>query len=233
MSDEPVNVLAAPEQEGTPEPTVPQFTGEPGRVEDESKPVTKAELKAALSVFSDETKRAIQSMTDKQESRLRKELDAKIKPLDEMLQQSGLSEADKTAVRNQAIKDEIMRTYRENSAPAQADRVSPEVTDTVKAVNQQATEMLSALGLGEPDWSDPAWKDVKTDGTAREYLNTLRAAAVKVAASEGQPGRSPGTLKGAPGGDLMSKYRKEVDAAQTVSERMKIRMKYREQGLEI
>jgi len=200
MSDEPVDVLATPEQEGTPEPTVPQFTGEPGKAEDESKPVTRAELRTLFSDFTEETKRAIQSMTDKQESRLRKELDAKLKPLDEMLQHSGLSESDKADVRKQAIKDEIMRSYKENLTPAQVGKVAPEVEDTVKAVNQQAADMLKSLGVDEPDWTDPIWKEVKTDGTAREYLSTLRTAAVKVAASEGQPGRSPGMLQGTPGG---------------------------------
>ena len=200
MSDEPMDVLAAPEQEGTPEPTVPQFTGEPGKVEDESKPVTRAELRALFSDFTEETKRAIQSMTDKQESRLRKELDAKLKPIDERLLHSGLSETDKADVRKQFIKEEILRSARENPAPAQDGKVPPEVEDTVKAVNQQATDMLKALGVDEPDWADPIWKEVKTDGTAREYLSTLRTAAVKVAASEGQPGRSPGMLQGTPGG---------------------------------
>jgi hypothetical protein len=198
MSDEPADVLATPEQEGTPEPQVPQFTGEPGKVEDESKPVTRSELRILFSDFTEETKRAIQSMTDKQESRLRKDLDAKIKPLDEMLQHSGLSDSDKSDMRKQAIKDEIMRSYKENLAPAQVGKVSPEAEETVKAVNLQAADMLKALGVEEPDWSDPVWKEVKTGGTAREYLSTLRATAVKVAASEGQVGRSPGMLGGSP-----------------------------------
>lgn len=200
MSDDTLDVLAPPEQEGTPEPTVPQFTGEPGKVEDDSKPITRAEFRALFSDFTEETKRSIQSLTDKQESRLRKELDAKLKPLDEMLQQSGLSDADKADVRKQATKEELLRLYKENLAPAQDGKIPPEVTDTVKAVNQQAAEMLKSLGVEEPDWNDPVWKEVKTDGTAREYLNTLRTVAVKVAASEGQPGRSPGMLQGTPGG---------------------------------
>jgi hypothetical protein len=186
-------------------------------------------------------------MTDKQENRLKKEVDTKISALEDNYRMLGIPVP---ADARQRVIDDTVLSYLDQGAPAsQAAAPSPEL---VALVNSQAQEIAEeagvTLGPGDPEFAQVN----QNTRDPNEYLRSWRkAVASKHNRTQGggqqppqtQPSqpppnpaaRMPIAGSGAAGGqDLMQQYRQEVAKYTPGSEQaIQVRRKYRNAGLEL
>ena len=100
---------------------------------------------------------------------------------------------------------------------------------------------MHVLTENDPEFYEVPWQGSSPEVFLQTYEAKLKEAAPRRGRQlppEAQPGnptaRVPGPSGGAASGDLMTQYKREMDAALNrnapVGERMNIRQKYREQG---
>ncbi len=192
--------------------------------------VTRADLEA----FEQKFERRLQSMTDKQESRLKKEFERQLNERQQAYAALGLTmpEDEKTA---------IARRVMDSVSPdgKQPGQVAPSGAQSVDPITAAGMNIMKKAGVSWDDVTPEEQRTIRTDGDPDDYLDDIRRIA-KTAAERKKghqqarqnPAAAPALGGGQPaGGDLMQQYAREVQQARTVDERIAIRVKYRNQGL--
>lgn len=204
--------------------------------------------KAELSQTVEQLKREVQSLVDKNVSRVDQRVaEANRKATDtlEMLKASGMQvtaqqEAQiKNAAVNQALQTADPSTQG-TTAPAQGQQAQQ-----IHPVDMAANAILKATGVSLDD-ADPEIKMINMDairtGDSDAYLASIQvaASAKKARMSKGTGGAAatPGAIgSGASGGDLMAQYQKElatIPRGQTgAMQKTQLNAKYRKRGLNI
>jgi hypothetical protein len=216
-----------------------QASGEPiqsGGVGHEQQFVTKADMEA----FAQRVERLIQSTTDKQESRLKKEFDQRVAKQAATFAELGIQMTDDD--KRSIAREVALSAARDGARPGQGD-VSP-AQQAKHPVDVQAEGVLRELGVS---WDDMTLREVNSlvrDQSPEAYLESVRKAAQSAAKRVGpdapRPNSTPATAPaiggGQPaGGDLAAQYRQEVIAAKGKGPNafMDIRKRYRERGLDV
>lgn len=222
--------FSAAAEGGQPSPNVP--TGQP----QDSAPdyVTRADLEAFKTAVVEEARRAAQSLTDRQESRVEKRL----REWTEQMKRDGVTVTPQMVERGreQLALQELTGGAKGKAANPDPEAIDPPELAALKAyVGRRADKILKGIGV-TLEQNDPEFSEVKfvTDDPD-EYLETLEAAAKKKAERLQTPtgARAPMSVGGAPqGGPLMEQYRREVLKVRPGSEAaLQLRRKYRQMGL--
>lgn len=204
----------------------------------ESKPdyVTRADLEAFKISVIEEARRQAQSLTDRQEGRVEKRL----REWTDQLKKDGVNVTPQMVERGreQLALQELTGAAKGKTAMSDPEASDPPDLAVLKQyVARRAEKILKGIGV-TVERTDPEFSEIKfiTDDPD-EYLETLEAAATKkLERLQASPGaRAPMSVGGAgTGGDLMSQYRREIMSAPPGSEAaLRIRMKYRQKGLNI
>ncbi len=243
MTDQ-VTGFGAQQEAGQPSETLHVEPGTP----DTPQLVTLDLLRQALDEQANRLERRLQSITDKQENRLKKEVDKKVAALESNYQALGLQVPD--AARQRVIDDTVLSFLDDGPGAAQPAAPSPEL---VALVNRQAQEIAEeagvTLGPGDPEFAqvnqstpDPntylkSWrKAVASKSNRLKGATAPPAAQIQPTQPPSNPAaRVPMAGSGAAGGgDLMQQYKQEVAKYPPGSEQVnQIRRKYRNQGLEL
>ena len=156
-----------------PDQVAAQPSGEPiqaGGVGQEQQYVTRADFDA----LRDEMKRTVQSMSDKQESRLRKEFERQLAERQKAYSELGMTmpEAEKTEIARRVM----------DSLPADGNRPGQggPSQEQVESVNRQAADILKGAGIS---WDDMTLREVNSlkQTTPEAYLESVRQAAASAA----------------------------------------------------
>ena len=225
----------------------PSGTLQPEQGAPEPQFVTIDLLRQALDEQASRIERRLQSMTDKQENRLKKEVDGKIAALEENYRALGLTVP---AEARQRVIDDTVLSYLDKDQPAsQPLAPSPEL---VAYVNRKAQKIAEKAGVslapGDPEFAQVNQQTADPD----EYLESWERAVTSKAnrlQGTGQPvstqqpsqpapnpaSRMPMAGSGTPGGqDLMAQYKREAAALNNRTEDiLTLRREYRKRGLDI
>ena len=203
--------------------------------DDMNQPISRADFLKA----QDELMRKVQGMVDKTASRLDKRIDTANKETDrtiEMLKKSGvkLPAEQETALRatatNEALISNQSDQQQQEPAPAQQQQQFDEAAVTNAAVNILSRQYGTVVS---PE--DPEAKDVKTDGTPAEFIETYTEALKKKRARMATPpqARTPGMGNTQPT-NLQAQYEEEKKKFQgNVDGLYNLKTKYRKLGLKI
>ncbi len=194
--------------------------------------VTKDDLRT----LQDALERRIQSLTDRQESRLKKQVDEKLGAIQKRYDAIGAKVPD--SVRQRVI-DEAVLAHEEDVQPEPA-QAQPD--DLRQKVFNRANQLVQKHGVSlEP--SDPEYREIKsTSPDPFEFLDSVEAAAIKKAGrlqNEAQQragpmgSRAPMAVTGvSSGSDLRSEYERAKQGVRPGSEEMlQLRLKFRNKGL--
>ena len=239
MSDEPLGGVYEPNAEaGQPSQEAPE----------QPKYVTADDLE----VFADKLVKRFQSMTDQDiTKRIKREVEkfnTELSRRVEAARNAGITvtEAQQQAARDQ-FTQQLLSTELVDEAPAQA-VLQPAVDPaTVKRVNLELAKLQAQYELipdeTEPEFRGMNWGDPDPDRFLSDYRRRFEKMARRVgklpADQQPQEPPMPGVRVPVQGGSpakqqaLIEQYKNEVAKAGTVNERLNIRQKYRELGLEI
>jgi len=243
MSDEPRGLEYAPDLEaGQPQEI---HSDDATAAETQSRYVTLEDLDS----FSEKLLRKFESLTAKSENRIKKELEANNRQVierAEALRSAGyaITDADIKQAQDQFAKQ--LLTSGPAEPPAQ-ELLQPAVDPaTVKRVNLEMARLQAQYEI-VPDETDAEfrgmnWVDPDPDRFLSDYKRRFEKLAKrlgKVPSEQPQEPPEPGVRLPVQGGSaanqqgLMEQYKTEVTKAGSVNERLNIRQKYRERGLEI
>ena len=216
-----------------PDQVAAQPSGEPiqqGGAGQEPKYVTLADMEA----FEQRLERRLQSLTDKQESRLKKEFEKQLSERQQAYATLGLSmpEEEKTAIARRVM-DSVSP---DGKQPGQA---APSPEQPVDPITAAGMKIMSKAGVTWGDIPPEEARTIRTNGDPDEYLEDIKRLAQAAAARKqnqqakpNNPAAAPALGEGQPaGGDLMQQYLREVQQARPGEERIAIRAKYRAKGL--
>jgi len=242
MSDESIGGVYEPNVEaGQPSQVVPE----------QPRYVTTDDLKAELDAFGENLVRRFQSMTDQDiTKRIKREVEnfnAELSRRVEAARNAGITitEAQQQEARNQ-FTQKLITTELADEAPAQV-ALQPQIDPaTVKRVNLEMARLQAQYEI-VPDETDAEfrgmnWVDPDPDRFLSDYKRRFEKLAKrlgKVPSEQPQEPPEPGVRLPVQGGSaanqqgLMEQYKTEVTKAGSVNERLNIRQKYRERGLEI
>ncbi len=211
-------------------------TAEPGQASPLQGAPPKYVTEEGLLAFKEEVLRAVQSMTDKQQSRVDKRLsDWETKRNAEGRK---VTPQEKEAAR---VAFEVQELESDGGQPAQA--VAPALDPNVAKVNarivQLNAEAGAEIGPDDPEYDEINWSVNPKDPQGTRFLSTyekkLKEKKARLAAQTlpANPARVPGPT-GAASGDLMAEYKQEIAKVPPGSEAsFQIRRKFREKGLQI
>lgn len=160
---------------------------QPDAAEPKHEYVTKDELIQ----MQEALERRLQSLSDKQESRLKKEVDLELKKIE--ARYSALGQQVPPDVRQKVINDKVL-SFTEDEPQAAQPGLSPEQAFLIERTNARGQAIVDKYGV-DLDESDLA--KVKRDGDPFEYLETLEAAcAAKAEKLAGSAGHAPMMVQG-------------------------------------
>ncbi len=199
-------------------------------------PITRREVEILISRAFDISTRQAQSLTDKMDSRLRKELATRLAAVGQNAKLLGIEMTPEVAenVRRKVI-DEYLTQPEIEQAPAEA-QLQPG-QQPVDPTDKAALDMMRKAGT-YIEQIDPEAKTLDMTDPGAYLLSMAQAIEAKRQrlAKTSQPAqvRTP-TIAGATGAQvgLEAQYRSEINNAQTKDARLQIRRKYRGLGLEL
>lgn len=204
----------------------------------EGKPdyVTRADLEAFKTAIVEEARRAAQSLTDRQESRVEKRL----REWQDQMKRDGVSVTPQMVERGreQLALAELTGAAKGGAAKPQPDANDPpELVALKQYVTRRADKLMQSIGV-TLEQDDPEFSEVKfvTDDPD-EYLESLEAAAKKKAERlQRAPGaRSPMAVQGAAGGNAVEQFKADVRAVRGKGAHAynQVLQRWRERGVDV
>lgn len=239
---------------GAAEEGVPQSEGVPQEQVQPGQPqyVTREDLLAAVQELSGQI-RGLQSLTMKQENKLRKEIDTKMRDLESMYQELGQPVPEDM---REAVTQDVVLSRLGSGNASQPDAPSPEQIQY--AVNMR-TRLERVYGVQltpqDPEYQQVQWIADTPDQHIDSYEENLKRKAARVRGQQPvqaqqqvapqqtpQPGQSVGlrapNIGNAPAsGDKLTQLRARFEAekaqTKTTGEMIELRARYRREGLDI
>ena len=187
MVDEYQGAAVEQAEEGQPLPEA----GTPAAETAAPEPITKRELEAFKKELTGELLRVIQSQTDKAQSRIKKEVDAKLGQVEatfKELKEAGYSvtEDDLKLARSQALRD-VLTASRDQDAAAQPPSGPPIADAKVRETNEAMRQLQKQYGYVLTE-NDPEFWEVPFQGSAPEdFLAKYEAGLKDVVTRLGRP----------------------------------------------
>lgn len=243
MSDQNLGALGADLEAGQ----TPDASGQPPaqQPQDAPKPLTTDDLTAQLAEFrkdfETQMERRLQSVTAKQENRIKKEFDARMQSIEAGYAAVGMQVPD--SVRQQVANDVIAAANDQGKDTQQAAQPAPDGPQdpVLSEAHRIARDTCGGLLT-----SDPEYQQINTrTQSAYEFLKSVeqaaQAKAQRMRQQQAGPAGSaaPMAVQGqASGGDLMAEYQRKRD--QTIQQFgsgsdavLRLRTEYRRKGLNI
>lgn len=148
---------------------------------EQPEPITKKELEAFKKELTGELLRVIQSQTDKAQSRIAKDVDAKLKEVEttfKELKEAGyaVTEDDLKLARNQALRDVLAspRGKEQAAQPASDPRQEATIRDTNNKMRELQKQYGYVLTDNDPEFWDVPFQDSTPEQFLQKYEEGLR-----------------------------------------------------------
>lgn len=172
-----------------------QASGESVPQVDAAEPKPEFVTKNELREMQEALERRLQSLTDKQESRLKKEVDLELKKLEGRY--AALGQQVPPEVRQRVINDKAL-SFTDDDPQAAQPGLSPEMAALLERTNTRGRAIVEKYGVTLDD-ADLA--QIKRDGDPFEYLESLEAVCkAKAEQQAGGAGHAPMLVQGRPTG---------------------------------
>lgn len=178
----------------------------------QEKPLTLSDLAA----LEQRLERRLQSLTDKQESRLKKQFEDAIAERQRKYAEVGMTmpDAEKVTIAQRIIDASTEDGQQPGQAAPSGAAVNPE------AVNALAQSILRKAGVGWADVNPQDLASIRTSGDPDDYLEDVKRVAQAAAARKGQPAQ-PASIAAAPvigggqaGGDRLNEITQRMEQLQ-------------------
>lgn len=237
MSDQELGALGAEPVEGTP----PAQSGNAAQQPQTAQPLTADDLAAKLSELESKLERRLQSLTAKQENRIKQAYDARMTELENRYQAMGIPMPESM---KQEVANQVAREYQD--APGQAAQPAPADADNpvLARAHKIARETCGGIAPTDPEYALIDQRTADPIDFIESVKTAASAKATRLAAERQQRAGPPGSaapmsVQGTPaGGDLMSEYKRQLN--QTIQQFgsgsdavLRLRTEYRRKGLNI
>jgi hypothetical protein len=193
-----------------------------------------------LEALGERLERRLQSLTDKQENRIKKEVDEKLEMAAAYFAQLG--QPMPAEVRQQVINDTILSRLGDSKQAA-----SPEPSpEDIRYANNMRKRLERTLGVqlteSDPEWREVRWEARTPDEHVDSYEEALKKKAARLQPQSTAPGAPPQPARApmvgnapAAGGDkitqLQAQYNAEKANTPSGEQMLQLRRKYRALGL--